>query len=128
MTDNGIFKANAFVKHIHESNQKIRYCGVNAHHQNGVAERAIRTVSEISRALLLNASFKWKEGVYSSLWPMVVDYANFIYNNLLNESGVSPNDLYTGSSSPPHKLKGMHMWGCPVYVLDPKLQQGQKLT
>jgi len=33
LADNGVFRANAFVKHINDQNQKIRYCGVNAHHQ-----------------------------------------------------------------------------------------------
>ena len=54
--DNGVFKANAFVQHLKDHNQMVRYCGVNAHHQNGVAEREIRNVSEMARALLLHAS------------------------------------------------------------------------
>ena len=127
MADNGVFRANAFVKHIHQQNQKIRYCGVNAHHQNGVAERSIRTVSEMSRSLLLHSSMKWKDGIDSSLWPMAVDYAVYIYNNLPTSSGLSPNDLFTGARSPAHKLKDIHVWGCPVYVLDPSLQQGKKI-
>jgi hypothetical protein len=36
LADNGIFKANAFVQHLREHNQRVQYCGVNAHHQNGV--------------------------------------------------------------------------------------------
>ena len=31
--DNGTFKANEFVSHIRDHNQKISYCGVNAHHK-----------------------------------------------------------------------------------------------
>ena len=41
MADYGIFKANAFVSHIREHNQCLKLCGVNAHHQNVTAERAI---------------------------------------------------------------------------------------
>jgi hypothetical protein len=33
MTDSGAFKANAFVKHINETHQLIRFCGTNAHHR-----------------------------------------------------------------------------------------------
>jgi len=58
---------------------------------------------------------------------MAVDYAVYIYNNLPNTDGISPNDLFTGTNSSPQKLKDMHVWGCPVYVLDPTLQQGKKL-
>ena len=67
LADNGIFEGKAFVGHLREHNQKIQYCGVNAHHKNAVAERSIRTVSECARALLLHASLRWKSGIDSSL-------------------------------------------------------------
>ena len=55
LSDNGVFKANAFVSHIQEQGRKLRFCGVNAHHKNAIAERAIRTVSDCARALLLHS-------------------------------------------------------------------------
>ena len=125
--DNGTFKANAFVSHIREHNQKIQYCGVNAHHKNAVAERSICTLSECARALLLHAALHWKSGIDSSLWPLAVSYAAYLYNHLPNAQGIAPADLFTRVQIPRHKLKSFHTWGCPVYVLDPKLQQGKKL-
>ena len=127
MGDNGVFKAKAFVKHIRDHNQQVHYCGVNAHHQNSVAERSIRTVSEIARSMILHSSMRWKNGIDASLWPMAVDYACHVYNHLPNAQGIAPADLFTGSTVPRHKLKDLHVFGCPVYVLDPKLQQGKKL-
>jgi Integrase core domain. len=127
LTDNGIFNKTKFVEHLRVHNQRIQYCGVNAHHKNGVAERAIRTVSEIARALLLHAAAHWPAGVDGSLWPMAVDYACHLYNTLPNSLGTCPADLFTGAISPRHKLRDLHVWGCPVYVLDPTLQQGKKL-
>jgi len=127
LADNGTFKANQFVSHLREHNQKVQYCGVNAHHQNGVAERSIATVSNMARAMLLHASTRWKTGIDSSLWPMAVHYATYIYNHLPNDHGIAPADVFTGSQIPRHKLRDLHVWGCPVFVLDPKLQQGQKL-
>jgi hypothetical protein len=41
LTDSGDFKANNFFKHIQETHKLFRFCGTNAHHQNGVAERTI---------------------------------------------------------------------------------------
>ena len=35
--DNGVFRANEFVSHIRELNQKLSFCGVNTHHKNGAA-------------------------------------------------------------------------------------------
>lgn len=108
--DNGVFKSNAFVSHIREHTQKLSYCGVNSHHKNGPVERAIRTVSECARAQLLHAAMHWKDGVTSKLWPMVVDYAVYLYNHLPNEKGIAPADLFTGVTFPRHKLKDCLFW------------------
>ena len=86
--DNGVLKANSYVKHLKDHNQMVRYCGVNSYHQNDVAERAIRTVSEMARAILLHASSRWKNGISRSLWPMAIDYSTYIYNNIPNDAGV----------------------------------------
>ena len=127
LTDSGAFKANAFVHHIRNHEQRIRYCGANAHHKNGIAERSIQSVSNMVRALILHASAHWTNGIDASLWPMAVTYATHLYNHLPNERGLCPADLFTGSTAPWHCLKDLHLWGCPVYILDPQLQAGQKL-
>ena len=125
--DNGIFNKRKYVEHLQSQIQNIKYCGVGAYHQNGVAERSIRTVSDMSRAMLLHASMHWADGISSGLWPMAVDYAAFVHNRIPRSHGEAPIDLFTGQLSPRHKLKDLHVWGCPVYILDPKLQNGQKL-
>ena len=119
LTDSGAFKANAFVDHIRNSGQRIQYCGTNAHHQNGVAERSIRTVSNMSRALILHAAAHWPNGMDSSLWPMAVAHSVYIYNNTPDETGVCPSDVFTGEMVPRHRLKDFHTWGCPVLSLIP---------
>jgi hypothetical protein len=126
LTDDGAFKANNFVSHIHDTHQLLRFCGTNAHHQNGVAERDIQSISNIARAMILHASMHWKEGIDASIWPMAITYATHIYNSTPKD-GVSPLDIFTGSTVPRHRLMDMHVWGCPVYVVDPKVQQGRKL-
>ena len=127
LTDSGAFKANAFVDHIRNNSQRIHYCGTNAHHQNGVAERSIRTISNMARAHILHAAAHWPNGIDSSLWPMAVSHATHIYNHTPNEHGVCPADIFHGSLVPRHRLLDFHTWGCPVFVLDPQLQSGQKL-
>jgi hypothetical protein len=127
VADNGVFKANAFVTHIRDHNQKLSYCGVNAHHQNAIAERSIRTVSECARSMLLHASLHWKDQIQSNMWPLAISYAVHLYNHFPSDKGLCPADLFTGVTVPRHKLRDFHVWGAPVYVLDPKLQQGKKL-
>jgi hypothetical protein len=126
LTDSGAFKANKFVSHIHETHQLLRFCGTNAHHQNVFAERAIQSISNMARAMILHASMHWKDGIDASIWPMAVTYATHIYNSTPKD-GVSPLDIFIGSIVPCCRLMDMHVWGCPVYVLDPKVQQGRKL-
>ena len=127
LTDSGAFKANTFVQHIRNHEQRLRFCGTNAHHQNGVAERAIRTISDMARAMILHASCHWNGGIDSSLWPMAVQYATHVYNTTPGANGLCPADIFTGSTVPRHRLRDIHVWGCPVYVLDPSLQAGKKL-
>jgi hypothetical protein len=126
LTDSGVLKANAFVKHINETHQLIRFCGTNAHHQNGVAERAIQSISNMARSMILHSSIHWKDEIDALLWPQAVTYAGHIYNNT-TKNGVCPADIFTGSAVPRHRLVDLHVWGCPLYVLNPKIQQGKKL-
>jgi hypothetical protein len=126
LTDSGAFKANKFVKHIHETHQLMRFCGTNAHHNNEVDERAIQTISNMARSMILHASMHWKDGIDASLCTQSVTYATHVYNTTTKD-GVCPADIFFGSAVPRHRLMDLNVWGCPVYVLDPKIQQGQKL-
>jgi len=100
---------------------------VNGHHQNRVAERGVCMVSEMAQAMILHATLQWNMGIDSSFWPMTVSYATYLYNHLPANHGIAPANLFTGVQVPCHKLRHLHVWGCPVYILDPTLQQGKKL-
>ena len=43
--DNGRFAETAFKESCASLNQKLTFCGVGAHHQNGIAERAIKELT-----------------------------------------------------------------------------------
>ena len=76
--DNGIFRANKWVESCTKSNQRLTFAGVNAHHQNGVAERRIRELQELARTMMIHALIKSGHTVYQLLnghmpyvsWPM----------------------------------------------------------
>jgi hypothetical protein len=55
-----------------------------------------------------------------------VTYATHVYNTTPKDR-VCPAYIFFGSSVHRHRLMDLHVWGCPVYVLDPKIQQDQKL-
>ena len=47
-TDNGVFQANDFLQELMKEKKDISFSGVGAAHQNGTAERAIRTIVDMA--------------------------------------------------------------------------------
>jgi hypothetical protein len=128
MSDNGAFSAQEFVQDIVSRGQNAKYSGVGAHHHNGIAERAILTISNMSRTMMLHAGIHWPDLVDSSLWPLTMEYAAYIYNHVpLLESGQAPIDIFSRTVVPRQRLADLHVWGCPAYVLEPKLQDSKKI-
>ena len=126
-TDNGVFTSKEFMKHLLERKQTIKVSGAGAAHQNGVAERAICTITTMARTLLIHAAMRSPDkNITADLWPMAMDHASWMYNHLPRaDTGLSPNDMWTKSQYEPVKqvLGRCHVWGCPAFVLEPKLQK-----
>jgi hypothetical protein len=126
--DNGIFNSAEFIRELDKKGQGLQLSGVGAHHQNGVAERAIKTVMERARTLMLHAAIHWPDARDEQLWPLAVDYSLYLWNNTPKEGvGLSPEELFSRSKGDGTEMLNSHVWGCPTYVLDPKLQDGKKL-
>jgi len=124
--DNGIFKAHGWVEACYKSGQRLTFAGVNAHHQNGMAERQIRELQETGRASLIHANRRWPQTITANLWPYAIRHACNAYNatpSLQDKYGRSPEQLFGGtkiSTNPKHWIP----FGCPVYVLKDSLQSG----
>jgi GAG-pre-integrase domain len=126
--DNGRFAENAFMNHIDKSNQTISFCGVNAHFQNGRAERRIRTLQDLARCQLLHAKIRWPTAISTCLWPYAVKNVVDILNDTPNKfEKVSRTELFAKTEVRPN-LRHHHHFGVPVYVLDDKAQAGFKLS
>ncbi len=125
--DNGIFAEAEFVRAVEKASQTISFCGVNAHHMNGHAEKRIRDLQENARAMLLHAKRRWPSAVTAHLWPYAVRMANEVHNFSPSiKEGISPIERFSQVQVSP-KVRHCHTFGCPVYVLDGKLQSGQPL-
>ena len=110
--------------------QQQTFSGVGAKHQNGRAERSIQTIMSIACTFMIHVSLHWDEQGSDAveLWPFAVCHAVWLYNHLPNGvTGLSPMEIVTGTRSDQRYLLHTHVWGCPVYVLDPKLQDGKKI-
>lgn len=124
--DNGIFKANKWVANCQENRQGLTFAGVNAHHQNGIAEKRIRDLQDLARTSLIFAKRRWPDAISATLWPYALRQANRVLNetpSLKDATHRSPHQVFSGSvvdANPKHFFP----FGCPVYVLDEALQTG----
>lgn len=127
--DNHPFRSASFKADCTNQQQEIRYSGVGAHHQNGIAERQIQTIMGWSRTMLIHLSLHWPEAAALDLWPFAVDHAVWLWNHLPDKATrLSPLEKLTGTAFHNyHHLERLHVFGCPTYVLDPTLQDGKKL-
>ena len=59
--DNSRFAERSFTNDFKASTQQITFCGVGAHHQNGMAVNTIKQLTLISRHLLVHDQNYWPE-------------------------------------------------------------------
>jgi hypothetical protein len=78
---------------------------------------------------MLHSIIHWPDSANLELWPFAMDHAVYLWNSLpRKDSFLSPNKLYTKIHNVDYThLQRSHVWGYPVYVLDPKLQDGKKI-
>ena len=126
--DNGIFRSKGWIDDLQQRSQHMEFSGVGAHHQNGVVERAIRTITESARTMLLHATIHWPDSMSLELWPFALHYAVKTWNHLpRQDTKLAPIEVFTGLPQDPIILRDFHVFGCPAYVLDPTLQDKRKL-
>ena len=74
------------MNNIETKGQTISFCGVNAHFQNGRAERRIRTLGELGRTQLIHAQYKWPSAITNNLWPYAVKNVTDILNDTIPQN------------------------------------------
>ena len=73
---------------------------------------------------MIHAALHWPDVEDPSLWPMTLSHATYLYNYTPNlDTGQSPMELFSGTVSDGLALPNTHTWGCPAYVLEPKLTE-----
>ena len=127
--DNQPFGSAEFLEDIDLQEQTITFSGVGAHHQNGVAENAVKTITFMARTMMMHQLIHWPDEFGANLWPFAMTHACYIWNHTpRSRTGLSPYELFTGVKDPHYLgIKRSRVWGCPVYVLDPTLQDGKKI-
>ena len=124
----GSFTSTKFSEHLGTLKQVVKFSGVGAHHHNGLAERAIQMIMSIAWIMMLLSAVHWPDVADATLWPMAVSHAVLLHNHVPNfASGLCPSDVFTKSRWEQRKYHDLHVWGCPVYVLEKAIAEGKKL-
>jgi hypothetical protein len=112
--DNGRFADNGLMNAVKKQQHTIFLCGVNAHFQNGIAEKRIRDLQEQARIMLLHAKSRWPKVVSIHLWPYTLRSANQLRQVTPdNEDRTSPLERLSGAEVAAN-LKDCHTSVCPV--------------
>ena len=121
--DNGRFANNGFIDAVNAKDQSISYCGVGAHHQNGIVENRNKVLTLGARTLLMHGIRMWPEMVDTMFWPFAMKAVAERLNGLqLDLSGNTPESVLHGVVVEDLPVKSYHTLFCPVYVLDARLQ------
>ncbi len=77
---------------------------------------------------MLHSAIHWPDVADPILWPLAFKHAVFLVNHMPDpRTGLSPHDVFTKTRWEQKKLMDVHVWGCPVYVLDKMISDGKKL-
>ena len=124
------FAKKEFLKDVELQDQEIKFSGVGNHHQNGVSEWATQTLTSWALCYMTHQLMHWPACFQADMWSFAFDHAVMIWNHLPQAwSGLCPLELFTRTKSSRHDtITNAHVWGCPAYVLNPKLQTARVIT
>jgi hypothetical protein len=83
-------------------------------------------MTERACPMLIHAMISWPDIIQEQLWPFALCLAVDIHNSTPGPSRLTPEEIFSGIKGC-NRLSDFHPFGCPVFVLDPSLQQGHKI-
>ena len=117
------FAEQMFKDDCHDKMQRLTFCGVGAHYQNGIAEAKIKQMTLASRTMILHAQRLWPEYISTMLWPFALMAAADRINNMhVDINGLTPEMNFSKVAGSTVQLQNCHTFGCPVHVVDARLQ------
>ena len=120
--DNGRFADNGFIDAITTKDQKIIFCGVGSHHQNGIIENKNKMLTLGDRTLLLHGMQMWPTMIDSMFWTFaMIDVAERHYKIQIDVMGRTPESILHNVQIEDIPVNSYHTLFCPTYVLDARL-------
>ena len=126
--DNGVYKYNAFKEDIVKRKQTLTLSGVEMHGQNGTAERSIGTIVNAARTMMLHQALLWPAQFDIQLWPFALSHTVYLWNHLSHATHSSTFlEIYPSTKQDKDILRNDKLWGCPAYMINPRLQDGKTI-
>ena len=121
--DNGRFADAGFKQDCVDHNQTISFCGVGAHHQNGIVEGKNKILTQGARTLLLHGMRMWPLMITTMFWPFAIKAMAERMNKLhiLSDGSTPESKLYSLDKNT-IPVGSYHTLFCPIYVLDSRSQ------
>ena len=121
--DNGRFADQGFQDDCTAHDQTISYCGVGAHHQNGIVENKNKILTQGARTMLLHGMRMWPAMITTMFWPFALKAMAERLNRLhVHPDGSTPESKLYGICGESIPVGSYHTLFCPVYVLDARAQ------
>lgn len=125
--DNGVYTAGQFQVSCEEDNQELTFCAVGSHWQNGVQSNTSAWSLKWPAQFSCTPSPTGQGVLNEEFWPFAISHAVNFHNASLDPvTKKSPYQLFTGQPAP-WRLQDFRVFGCPVFVLDKRLQDGDSL-
>ena len=106
---NGRFADNGFIDAVNGKYQKLKFCGVGAHHQNGIIENKNKILTTGGRTLLLNGRGMWPNMIDEMFWPFAIKSIAESLNNLqVDLTGQTPESILHGVEIEDIPVKSYH--------------------
>ena len=121
--DNEDFSDNGFIDAINEKYQNITFCGVGAHHQNGIFENKNKIITQGARTLFLHVMHMWPQMINGIFWTFAIKAVAEWRNSLqINIIGKTPESILYGIKVEDISVNSYHTLFSPIYVLATILQ------
>jgi hypothetical protein len=121
--NNGCFLDRGFHQDVDDKGQSISFCGVGAHHQNGIIKNRNKQLTLGANMLLMHGMRHWPQIVDTMFWPFALKamVERLIYLHMDDNSN-TPESIKFGVNLDSISVKNFHPLFCPIYVLDHRLQ------
>jgi len=121
--DNGRFSDRGFHQDVTDKGQSISFCGISAHHQNGIIENRNKQLTLGVHTMLLHGMRHWPQMIDIMFSPFAMKAMVERLNTLhIDNDGQTPESLMYGIDLESIPVRTFHTLFCPVYVLDHRLQ------